>query len=268
MQWFRMALLLSLASAGCDKRRAGAHDQNTPPHAARDLTGRHGDPASQDRATRSGHDERWRAPAELRPEVPIAEIADSALCVTKGKLARSSIVAPTFRAVALSNRGDAMQLKMIVREATEKRALASGQIRRQVGLKLHAADACNVVYVMWRLDPTPMLEVSTKINLGQRNTRECGTAGYTKVKPIYTAALPELLDGKPHTLRAEIFGDALTVWVDDTVAWGGALPPAATELSGPGGLRSDNLEVEILGLAADERGGGKAFATCTDQHSD
>jgi hypothetical protein len=263
-----MALLLSLANTGCDKHRPGALDQNTPPHAARDLTGRHGDLSSQDRATRSGHDERWRAPAELRPEVPIAEIADRTLCVTKGKLERSTIVAPTFRAVAPAKHGDAMQLKMIVRESTEQRALASGQMRRQVGLKLRAADACNLVYAMWRLDPTPMLEVSTKINPGERNTSQCGTAGYTKVRPVFTAALPDLLDGKPHTLRAEIFGEAMTAWVDDTVAWAGTLPPAARELTGPGGLRSDNLEVEILGLAADERGNTKAFETCTNQHSD
>ncbi len=196
------------------------------------------------------------------------EIADTSLCVTKGKLARSSIVAPTFRAVAPGQGGDAMQVKMIVRESTEQRALASGQMRRQVGLKLRAADACNVVYAMWRLDPKPMLEVSTKINPGERNTSQCGTAGYTKVKPIYTAPLPELLDGKPHTLRAEIVGDSLAAWVDDTVAWAGSLPQGASELSGPAGLRSDNLEVEILGLAADERPGAASSATCTDQHSD
>ncbi len=31
--------------------------------------------------------------------------------------------------------------------------LASGELRRQIGLKLRAADSCNVVYVMWHIAP-------------------------------------------------------------------------------------------------------------------
>jgi hypothetical protein len=122
---------------------------------------------------------------------------------------------------------------------------------------------------MWRLDPKPMLEVSTKINPGLRNTSECGTSGYTKVKPAYhLPALPELFDGK-HTLSAEITGSSLVAWVDDQVAWSGELPAEAKDLVGPAGVRSDNLEVEILGLAVDSRKSDKlAHATCVDQHSD
>lgn len=251
MVWFRMTLLLCLSSVGCDKPRPGARDQNTAAHGAR------GQPGTEPVRPRAGE-----------PEVEVHEITDASLCVTKGKLGRSRVVAPTFRAVAPAEGGDAVQLKLIAHPSAEQRALASGQIRRQVGLKLRAADACNLVYVMWRLDPTPMLEVSTKINPGQRKTSECGTAGYTKVKPRTTAALPDLLDAKPHTLRAEIVGGALVAWVDDQVAWQGALPDAARELAGPSGLRSDNLEVEILGLATDAKPSNAVVVRCVDQHSD
>lgn len=234
MLWFRMTLLLLVSTVACDKPRRGARDQNTAPRAGREVT--------------APKPERPGAPEDRKPEVAVHEIADTSLCVTKGKLQKSQITAPTFRAVAPERGGDAAQLQMIARNAKEQRALASGQLRRQVGLKLRAADACNLVYVMWRLDPKPMLEVSTKVNPGLRNTSECGTSGYTKVKPSYhLAAMPELLDGNKHVLRAEIAGDSLTAWVDDRVAWQGSLPADATMLAGVAGVRSDNLEVEVLG---------------------
>ncbi len=251
-----MTLLLCASTISCDKPRRGARDQNTAPHAGREVT-----------APKS---ERLGSPEGRKPEVEVHEIVDTSLCVTKGKLQKSQITAPTFRAVAPGEGGDAAQLQLIARDSKEQRALASGQIRRQVGLKLRAADACNLVYVMWRLDPKPMLEVSTKINPGMRNTSECGTAGYTKVKPSYhLPALPELLDGNKHVLRAEIAGDSLIAWVDDRVAWQGSLPADATTLAGPAGVRSDNLEVEVLGLAVDaKKADAKLVTTCVDQHSD
>ena len=91
----------------------------------------------------------------------------------------------------------------------------------------------------------------------------------TKVKGSFAGDLPELLDGKPHTLRAEIVGESLVAWVDDAVAWAGALPDDVRTLQGPSGLRSDNLEIEILGLATDERAGDSKIAvSCETQHSD
>lgn len=250
-----MTLLVSLSTVACDKPQRGARDQNTAPHAGREVT---------------VAPERVGSPEEQQPVVKIHEIADASLCVTKGKLQKSQITAPTFRAIAPGEGGDAAQLQLIARDSKEQRALASGQLRRQVGLKLRAADACNLVYVMWRLDPKPMLEISTKINPGLRNTSECGTAGYTKVKPSYhLPALPALLDGNKHVLRAEITGDSLIAWVDDRVAWQGSLPAEAATLAGPAGVRSDNLEIEVLGLAVDATKVDHALsASCVDQHSD
>ena len=260
-----MTLLLCLSTVGCDKPQRGARDQTTAPHAGRQET---------------APPERVGSPEDRKPVVEVHEIADSSLCVTKGKLEKSQITAPTFRAVAPGEGGDAAQLQLIARDAREHRALASGQLRRQVGLKLRAADACNLVYVMWRLDPKPMLEVSTKVNPGLRNTSECGTSGYTKVKPSYhLPALPALLDGNKHVLRAEIAGDSLIAWVDDRVAWQGTLPADASTLAGSAGVRSDNLEVEVLGLAVEakkvdakkvdaKKVDTKLAVTCVDQLSD
>jgi hypothetical protein len=201
-----------------------------------------------------------------KPTLALADVAPSALCVTMGALAGSGVDAPTFRAVARGHAGDAASLKVVVHGATaEARALASGQQRRQLGLKLRAANGCNLVYVMWRLDPRPKLEVSIKRNAGARTASECGARGYTKVRADGALPPPALDDGAPHELRAEIAGDALTAWIDGRVTWQGRLPDEARELAGPAGLRSDNLAYDIAAIAVDTRAGGDVDAKCVGE---
>lgn len=183
--------------------------------------------------------------------------------MTTGELVDGRVEVPTFRAVAPAHDGDAAAMRVVVHGETAKaRALASGQHRRQLGLKLRAQDGCNLVYVMWRLDPKPKLEVSVKHNPGARTAKECGARGYTKVKPVRTASLPELDDGVAHELRAEIADDILTAWVDERVVWQGKLPASAGELVGPAGVRSDNLAFDLTGLAVDRRAGGEVEVKC------
>ncbi len=198
-----------------------------------------------------------------KPQAQLADVATSALCVSMGKLDGASIDVPTFRAVAPGHAGDAAAAKVLVHGASsDARALASGQLRRQLGLKLRAQDGCNLVYVMWRLDPKPKLDVSVKRNAGARTAKECGNGGYTKVKPAWTGFLPGLEDRAPHELRAEIHGDELDVWIDGKLQWQGALPAAAKELAGPAGFRSDNLAFDLVAFSADARAGGAVDAKC------
>jgi hypothetical protein len=198
-------------------------------------------------------------PLEHRdPSIEVKPVGE--LCVTRGAIDKAAITQPTVRAVAPAAAGDAAQLTFTFKgHAAESRALANGQDRRQVGLKLRAQDGCNVVYVMWRLDPKPKLEVSIKINPGKRTHEECGAEGYTKVKPTRRApSPPELISGAAHTLRAEIQGDDLFAWIDGTLAWHGRLPDEARTLSGPAGLRTDNVELANLELSAAPHAGTAA----------
>src|SRR5262249_19077110 len=144
-------------------------------------------------------------------------IAKEALCVTKGAARIGErVTQPTMRAFAHETSGDAAALTFTYRGQTEHtRALASGQERRQLGLKLRAANGCNLVYVMWRLDPRPALDVSVKYTPGMTTHKQCGANGYQKVRPLEHAAVPPLVTGETHTLRAEIVDDELTVWIDD-----------------------------------------------------
>ncbi len=205
-------------------------------------------------------------PAHVDPVRRLEWVRAGSLCVTKGKLADAHVEVPTFRAVALDRGGDGAAAKFVVHGASaNERALASGQERRQIGLKLRAENGCNLVYVMWRLDPKPAIDVSVKRNAGQRTAKECGAGGYTKVKPasaLSAADMPVLDDGSEHELRAEIAGDSLVVWIDGRTAWLGALPETARTLAGPAGVRSDNLDFDLRGLAVDAASRVDVTAKC------
>ncbi len=195
------------------------------------------------------------APDPTVPSVAVSPVAADRLCVTKGAASiGATVTEPTMRAVALGSSGDAASLTFVFRgDTATSRELASGESRRQLGLKLRAQDGCNLLYVMWRLDPKPSLAVSLKRNPGKRTHRECGANGYTRLKPTRDATLapiPALTPGASHTLRAELAGNDLLAWIDDQLVWRGPLPPAARDLTGPAGLRSDNVSFDLASFSA------------------
>ncbi|MGZ3458277.1 MAG: hypothetical protein ACXU86_07170 [Archangium sp.] len=177
--------------------------------------------------------------------------------VTEGKLetlpnGRSSIDVPKMRAVVPSTgepKARVAELRFTYLGATrEQKPLLSGELRRQIGLKLRAQDGCNVVYAMWRIEPKAGLVVSVKHNPGMHRSDDCGNGGYQTVKPRSSSSVPVLGPGDSHTLRAELQGAELTLRVDGRPVWDGTLPPEALTFDGPVGLRSDNgrFEVELL----------------------
>jgi hypothetical protein len=197
------------------------------------------------------------------PQLALDDVGPAALCVTKGELAGARVEVPTFRAVAPGHGGDAVSIKFVVRGHSERtRALAHGSTRRQLGLKLRAKDGCNLLYVMWRLDPKPKLQVDIKRNPGARTHRECGANGYTKIEPTSVGVLPNLEYGTEHELRAEIVGNSLVAWIDEHVMWRGELPAEAGKLTGPAGVRSDNLAFELESVAVEAKNGVKVDAKC------
>ncbi|MFY0567030.1 hypothetical protein ACN28E_24770 [Archangium lansingense] len=207
------------------------------------------------------------------PEKSIKKTEDSSLTAkrmkaTQGKLepvagGRLRIEDPKVRAVVSSSEGAKTRaLVSPVQEETrvaelrftylgatrEQKPLQSGELRRQVGLKLRAKDGCNVVYVMWRLEPKAGLVVSMKYNPGMSRSDDCGNGGYRTVKPRSKGVVPKLEPGGSHTLRAEFQGAELKVQVDGRSVWEGELPAEALTFDGPVGLRTDNgrFDVELL----------------------
>lgn len=173
------------------------------------------------------------------------------LCVTEGAIdkaanGRLSINVPKMRAYANTWTAPAVEAHFTYLGPTaEESRLGSGQTRRQFGLKLRAQDPCNLVYAMWRIEPESKLVVSVKRNPTQHTSAECKNGGYQNIKPQRFTAVPLLHAGDTHTLRAEMSGAELHVFVDSAEVWEGSVGPDAAGLEGPVGIRSDNARLEL-----------------------
>ena len=182
-------------------------------------------------------------------------LAQADLNVTDGSVVTSNghllVVAPEMRAILRVPGTRLIEVPFTYvgpTEATSK--LADGNVRRQFGLKLNAQDACNVVYVMWRISPKSDLVVSMKHNPGMHSSSQCRDGGYRNLKPAKWAPVPELQTGSSHILRAEIHNQDLQVSVDGELMWEGSIPSEAMPFDGPSGLRSDNVRVQFDMLVA------------------
>lgn len=157
----------------------------------------------------------------------------SKLCVTEGAIEalpgdRLSVEVPKMRAYVNESINESMngsgpqaiQAHFNYLGPTEKQSkLGSGASRIQFGLKLHAEDACNLVYAMWRVEPESELVVSVKSNPGEHASSQCTNHGYRNIKPTRSKPVPALRPGDSHWIRAQMNGANLTVFVDDSPVW-------------------------------------------------
>ena len=168
------------------------------------------------------------------------------MCVTKGAIEQKSgaemeVTVPEMRAVVdYPTRAIAEARFTYLGHTKKDKPLGSGEIRRQFGLKLRAANGCNLIYAMWRIEPKQELVISEKLNPGKTTSAECGTHGYRNMKPTRDFKMPALKEGESHTLRTEIEGSGMKVFIDDKLHWEGQLDHDALALEGPSGVRSDN----------------------------
>ena len=181
----------------------------------------------------------------------LMSVSRANLCVTEGVIeelpgARLSVSVPKMRAYlnALTPQFVEAHFTYLGSTGSEAR-LGSGELRRQFGLKLRAQDSCNLVYAMWRIEPESKLVVSVKSNPGQHTSAQCGNRGYRNIKPRRSAPVPALRSGETHTLRAEMNGAEMKVFVDNSLVWEGSGRPDALAFDGPVGIRSDNARLQI-----------------------
>ena len=190
----------------------------------------------------------------------LVPITRSKLCVTKGviKEEKGSLLAvevPEMRAVVDYPTRAVAEAEFTYLGPTRKdKPLHSGEIRRQIGLKLRAQNGCNLVYAMWRIKPKEELVVSVKLNPGQTTSAECDANGYHTIKPTRDSNPPRLVAGEKHTLRAEIEGSEMKVFIDGKLTWEGLLDHDALALDGPSGIRTDNGRFRFKFLSSEPRG--------------
>jgi hypothetical protein len=187
-------------------------------------------------------------------------VSRAQLCVTEGSIDQLSknqlqVSDPSMRAYLNTLTPQVEEVRFTYSGHTQNvKALGSGTVRTQFGLKLHAGDPCNLVYVMWRIELDKKIVVSVKSNPGQHTSAECGNRGYTNIKPARSAPTPIVNTGETHTLRAEMNGDDLRVYADRAMVWQGSVGADAAALPGPVGIRSDNAALQFE-LSAPQAGG-------------
>jgi hypothetical protein len=183
--------------------------------------------------------------------LPALQLIDrDRLCVTNGAVSaqpdgRLTIETPSSRAIVQAGTGTTGdQIAEIhfryLGPSQDTRPLASGELRRQIGLKLRAEDGCNLIYAMWHIEPDTRVAVSIKRNPAQHTNKQCGARGYINFDPQVSTALPPIRVGETHILRAELQGKELTVTADGKVAWQGSFASGIALPTGPPGFRTDN----------------------------
>src|SRR5580658_8241545 len=181
----------------------------------------------------------------------LAPVSKATLCVTEGTIQEFprqgfSVNVPKMRAYLNAYTPPVAEARFTYFGPTPNEApLASGEMRRQFGLKLRAQDACNLVYAMWRIEPESKLVVSVKSNPGKHTSAECGNRGYRNIKPARSRPVPVLRPGESHSLRAEMNGAEMKVLADNTVVWEGSAGAEGLSFEGPVGMRSDNARLQI-----------------------
>lgn len=182
---------------------------------------------------------------------PLAAIGETRFCPTSGHVAglgkqAFKVTAGGMRGVIAGDTSRSAELAFVFRgPSSETAPLANGELRQQIGLKLRALNTCNLVYVMWHVFPDQGLHVAVKSNPGMTGHAQCHDNGYITVQAASHAPLPELRINEGHTLRADLDGDALRVFVDGTSVWVGRVPQVALSFDGPAGTRSDNGEFDF-----------------------
>ncbi len=193
--------------------------------------------------------------AQSEPGLALQPMDRSDLCVTNGAVSALSggwlaIDTPSSRAVVstapkrMADQVAEIRFRYLGPTRTS-RPLASGELRRQIGLKLRAENTCNLIYAMWHIEPDAKIAVSIKRNVGMHTHAQCDAHGYLNITAQRHLDVPPIRPGETHTLRAELHGNDLTVTADGKGAWQGSLGNAASSLSGPPGFRTDNARFEL-----------------------
>src|SRR5580692_6100623 len=186
----------------------------------------------------------------------LSPVSRAHLCVTEGAIEelpgpRLAVNVPKMRAYLNSRTPQSVEADFTYLGSTGNEArLASGELRRQFGLKLRAQDACNLVYAMWRIEPESKLVVSVKNNPGLHSSAQCGNRGYRNIKPAHGKPVPVLRPGQAHSLRAEMNGTEMKIFADNALVWEGSIGPEALSFDGPVGMRSDNARLQVEFRAA------------------
>ncbi len=176
----------------------------------------------------------------------------SDLKVTLGSVSQTksgflTVVGPKERAHRKAGKHQDATIQFRYRGPSKRTSkLASGGFVRQIGLKMRTLNTCNLLYVMWRIEPVEEILVTIKRNPGKSTHRDCGAGGYVDVARIPLSDVGvTATTHDAHRLRVRIEREnqdySCIVDVDDQTIWTGSLDSRLiAAVNGPVGFRTDN----------------------------
>lgn len=188
-------------------------------------------------------------------------------CVTNGQVSVNndnwlSITAPSVRMIDPLSTTQHVDIKFrYIAPTNDIKPLASGELRRQIGLKLLAEDDCNLLYVMWHIHPDSAISVSVKHNAGEKTHAECHADGYETLTPYFKYTPPVIHSGEEHQLSAQIEDTQLSVFADTQLVWRGDIGNHIQGMHGHVGLRSDNAQFDVKFLTPPQNDVATAIET-------
>lgn len=173
------------------------------------------------------------------------EIHQKLMCITNGQVQPDSLnklelASATTRGVVTTPTTQKAKIVFTYQAAIENSPDNLNDLR-QIGIKLHAMNSCNVLYAMWPVAGGPV-KVSLKRNDGMVYHEECKSVpkqGYTLLTPSSSVSVPPLVEGVQHTLQAEYDNTTVRVYADGRLVWIGNLSRNQIPFDGPVGFRSD-----------------------------
>jgi hypothetical protein len=180
--------------------------------------------------------------------IQLIPIKFSELKVTKGIVTEIApdeflVETPSLRGTVSTQIDTIACLKFRYFGVTDKRDKSGdGYEHHQIGIQLLAKNSCNLLYVMWRLQPEELV-IKVKHNPGQTKHSECGNHGYHTIDRM---PYPGFQIDEPHELLASISdidsaNIKLQVWIDQQVALQTQIDRALLHNTpGVPGIRSDN----------------------------
>jgi hypothetical protein len=194
---------------------------------------------------------------------PLDVVDPAKFCPTEGGVARAApsmhVESGAMRGFLSTDRSRSAEIDFTYRgPSKDVKPLLSGEVRRQIGVKLKAQDTCNVIYAMWHVEPDQGIFVALKRNPGKSTYDACKDGGYTYVNATVSRPVAPITPGVPRKLRVDLDGVKIKVIVDGASVWEGLLPPGALEIDGPPGVRTDNgtfdFQMRVPGGAAGAKG--------------
>lgn len=193
-------------------------------------------------------------------DIALSDLIITSGAVTNGSSGFFNTSTPVTRAEIDNDRVQSAYAKITFRyngESDSDIPLSDGTMRRQIGLKLRSKNTCNILYVMWWLEPYENLAVSIKSNPGMMYHSQCGDQGYTSLyadtsanpfPPVssmsdgnyheLSALLKPISDSNPNGTKGDDF--ELIICVDGYEVWRKNIYNLPVDVSGISGFRTDN----------------------------